>query len=183
MEAQTPPAGRPMLTFGEAISNCFKKYATFTGRARRSEYWYFVLFVFIISVACNLLQLISHSFVYLSYLFSLALMLPNIAVMVRRLHDVGKSGWWYFATFIAAIPLVIISLGLTVTSLASYPVHAAATVHNQVLIMSLVVLLLALILVAYSIVLVVWCCGDSHKETNRYGPSPKYGEESSDTVW
>jgi len=70
-----------------------QNYATFTGRARRSEYWYFVLFNAIISFVfgfvCGLMQIPE-----LSYIYTLAVFIPSIAVGVRRMHDVGKSGWF-----------------------------------------------------------------------------------------
>ena len=70
-----------------------QNYATFSGRARRSEYWYFFLFNAIISVVfgfvCGLMQVPQ-----LSSIYTLAVLLPSIAVGVRRMHDVGKSGWF-----------------------------------------------------------------------------------------
>jgi uncharacterized membrane protein YhaH (DUF805 family) len=70
-----------------------QNYATFSGRARRSEYWYFVLFNAIFSfgfgLVCGLMQVPQ-----LSFLYSLAVLVPSIAVGVRRMHDVGKSGWF-----------------------------------------------------------------------------------------
>jgi uncharacterized membrane protein YhaH (DUF805 family) len=74
-----------------------KKYADFSGRARRKEYWMFVLVNFIIGVA---LSFISD---YLSSLYALAVLIPGLAVSVRRLHDIGKSGWWIF---INLVPLI-----------------------------------------------------------------------------
>ena len=69
------------------------KYATFTGRARRAEYWYFALFSTIISIVLSLVgELIN--FPALSTVYTLAVLLPSIAVGVRRMHDVGKSGWF-----------------------------------------------------------------------------------------
>jgi uncharacterized membrane protein YhaH (DUF805 family) len=70
-----------------------KKYADFNGRARRSEYWYFVLFNFIISVVLNVAGL-GIGTPFLSTIYSLAVMLPSLAVAVRRMHDVNKSGWY-----------------------------------------------------------------------------------------
>ncbi|RYF95729.1 MAG: DUF805 domain-containing protein [Chitinophagaceae bacterium] len=69
------------------------KYAVFTGRARRSEYWYFTLFSIIISI---LLMVSDEMFgtVFLESIYSLAVLIPSIAVGVRRMHDVGKSGWF-----------------------------------------------------------------------------------------
>lgn len=73
-----------------------KKYAVFSGRARRKEYWMFLLINLIITVV---LSFISD---YLYYLYTLAVFIPGLAVSVRRLHDIGKSGWW---VFIGLIPL------------------------------------------------------------------------------
>jgi len=70
---------------GNAISSCFSKYATFTGRAKRSEYWFFYLFYIIIYVVGN---------ENLMYLFIAPLIIPLLAAGVRRMHDVGRSGWF-----------------------------------------------------------------------------------------
>jgi uncharacterized membrane protein YhaH (DUF805 family) len=87
-----------------------RKYAVFSGRARRSEYWYFVLFNFIFGIAAIVLDNVLHDtfalqgqplmygYVYLLYL--LFVFLPGLAVFVRRLHDIGKSGWFMFISFI-----------------------------------------------------------------------------------
>jgi len=72
-----------------------KKYATFNGRARRSEYWYFFLFNGVIAFALGFLEgLNSIGTPILSSIYSLAVLIPGIAVAVRRMHDVGKSGWF-----------------------------------------------------------------------------------------
>ena len=89
----------------------FENYANFTGRARRSEYWYFTLAQFIILLSLVLLGVIGGSIFdnvlggfFVAYgvfvLYSLATLLPTLGVVVRRLHDVGKSGWFYFIAFI-----------------------------------------------------------------------------------
>jgi ribosomal protein L7/L12 len=79
---------------GNYYFKVLKNYATFRGRARRSEYWYFVLFNLIISFGfgfvCGLMQVPQ-----LANLYSLAVLIPSIAVGVRRMHDIGKSGWFY----------------------------------------------------------------------------------------
>ena len=86
-----------------------KKYAVFSGRARRKEYWMFVLFNIIFSFALGLMDTIIGTYdpqlMYgvLSGLYSLAVLIPSIAVSVRRLHDTGRTGWW---VFIALIPLI-----------------------------------------------------------------------------
>jgi uncharacterized membrane protein YhaH (DUF805 family) len=86
-----------------------KKYADFSGRAQRAEYWYFVLFYFIFFILLAIIDQAVGLFNYeitmglLSGLFGLAMFLPSIAVAVRRLHDTGRSGWWLL---ISLIPLV-----------------------------------------------------------------------------
>ena len=79
-----------------------KKYAVFSGRARRSEYWSFQLFNFVIGFFLMIISLAINSPV-LIILFLLAVILPGIAVTIRRLHDTGKSGWWLFITFVPYI--------------------------------------------------------------------------------
>jgi len=87
----------------------FKKYAVFSGRARRKEFWMFILFNILFSIAAviidNVLGLANDRTGYglFSGLYSLAIILPSLGMEIRRLHDVGKSGWWIF---ISLIPLV-----------------------------------------------------------------------------
>ena len=86
------------MKFGEAISSGFSNYVTFTGRASRSEYWYWTLFVTLASIVLQILDIALGALV-LNSIFSLATLLPGIAVAVRRLHDVNKSGWWLLLVF------------------------------------------------------------------------------------
>ncbi len=111
------------MTFQESIRTCLGKYVTWQGRASRSEYWFFVLFVFLCAMVAAILDRIlgtgfkmanpatgemqSMGYGYIYSLVGLALFLPNISALVRRLHDTGRSGWWYW---IALIPLVGIIL-------------------------------------------------------------------------
>ncbi len=90
------------MTFGESISTCFSKYAAFDGRASRSEYWWFFLFAFLASAATSL---ISET---MSGLFSLAVLLPSLAVGARRLHDVNKSGWFLLLWIIPIIGWIVL---------------------------------------------------------------------------
>ena len=104
------------MSFTEAISSVFHNYAKFDGRARRSEYWYWTLFVMIINAVLYGLTAVTtansssggsssgFSFVsVISMIWSLAILVPGLAVCWRRLHDIGKSGAYYF---IILIPLV-----------------------------------------------------------------------------
>ena len=92
------------MSFGEAIQSVFSKYATFSGRARRSEYWFFTLFAAIVSAVLSILGMFLGVFgAILSGIWSLAILVPTLAVTWRRLHDIGKSGAFFF---ISLIPLV-----------------------------------------------------------------------------
>ena len=92
------------MNFMTAISTCFKKYATFSGRARRSEYWYFFLFTMVISTA---LSLIFKTQTLPSTLFSLAILVPTLAVSWRRMHDIGKAGAWALIILIPVLGAII----------------------------------------------------------------------------
>lgn len=80
-----------------------RKYADFSGRARRKEYWMFVLFNIIMSFVIVFLEIAIGGFGALYGLYTLAVLLPSVAVVVRRLHDTGRSGWWLL---IGIIPLI-----------------------------------------------------------------------------
>ena len=139
---------KPSMSLGESLTSVFNKYATFTGRARRSEFWWFTICYYIIVFVCNiasigfLLQTLSGEmsyndpsymiFMMMSVVVGLGLFLPALAVTVRRFHDIGKSGWnilW------SAIPFVGV------------------------------------------IIVLVWMCQDSDVVANKYGESPKYIQE------
>jgi len=78
---------------GNAISVCFKKYATFSGRASRSEFWFFYLFYIIVYIFGSIVGAAVGSSM-LVYLFIVPLWLPQLAAGIRRMHDVGRSGWF-----------------------------------------------------------------------------------------
>ncbi|MCR4650655.1 MAG: DUF805 domain-containing protein [Lachnospiraceae bacterium] len=81
------------MSFTEAIQSVFSKYADFNGRARRSEYWYFCLFNFLVNLVLSFLAQKISIFGIISGVFALAVLVPGLAVAFRRLHDIGKSGW------------------------------------------------------------------------------------------
>lgn len=90
-----------------------KKYAVFSGRARRAEYWYFTLFIFILNIVFSLVDYIAlgagdSGFAIFSTIFGLAVLLPAIGVGVRRLHDMGKAGWWYLLAVVPFGNLVLL---------------------------------------------------------------------------
>ena len=97
-----------------------KKYAVFSGRSQRAEFWYFLLFHLIIFIILNIFDNIFGTFIriridyqvyrygILSNVYSLALLIPSLAVGARRLHDIGKSGWWQLLGFIPIIGGIIL---------------------------------------------------------------------------
>ncbi len=135
------------MTFSESIKTCLSKFVTWQGRASRSEYWFFFLFVFICYAAGAVLDnLLGTSFKfmnpatgveqslgygYITLLAMLAMVLPHLSAMVRRLHDTNRSGWWYW---IVLIPLI------------------------------------------GTIILIVWFCGRGTVGNNNYGSDPLGGE-------
>ena len=90
------PAERPMMPYRQAVKVCFRKYATFSGRASRAEYWwfyllYFILYILAFAVDYGLIGMYTSVF---TRIVALAFMLPMLAAGVRRLHDTNHSGWW-----------------------------------------------------------------------------------------
>ncbi len=93
--------------FGQAITLGLKKYVTFNGRASRSEYWYFLLFYMILSIITRILDAAIGAPV-LSTLLIVVAFIPLLSILIRRLHDIGRSGWWYliWITVIGAFVLL-----------------------------------------------------------------------------
>lgn len=102
------------MGMNEAVRSFFKRYTDFQGRSRRAEYWWPMLFFFLVYLALIAVITVASALGSLgeiiamigglAYLvFALGVLIPSIAVMVRRLHDLDKSGWWYF---IALVPLI-----------------------------------------------------------------------------
>ncbi len=162
----------PMMSFVEAVKTCFSKYATFSGRARRSEYWWFSLLNIVLGVCSSLvvnwkmsalkevqaqaygavfdqekmdaltakaesMDTIFYTLMIIIGILYLVLLLPSLAVAVRRLHDTGRSGWIILLNFIPVVNFVTCILTL------------------------------------------IYTLQDSKPETNQYGPSPKYVEDLS----
>lgn len=90
------------MTLSDAVFTCFKKYATFDGSAQRSEYWWFFLFCILSSA---ILVLLGDA---VRVVFSIATLLPSLAVGARRLHDTDRSGWWQLLMFVPFIGWIIL---------------------------------------------------------------------------
>ncbi len=193
------PQALPMMGFWESVRTCFRKYFDFKGRARRSEYWWYCLFSV---VACLIWALfgtlllalpvgmaVQHvsgnetagltTMIIILCIPLLFLVLPSISVQVRRLHDTGRSGWWMVASIIleivaAALPFTLfgsdaIDFDFMEEFSRSFELSTAAGVADVVL---------TIATNAMSIILIVFSIFDSHKTENKYGPSPKYQQET-----
>lgn len=103
------------MTFLESIKTVYSKYATFSGRATRSEYWWYTLFIYLMLFVFVALGIIISDSIGLGGIgiFVAISFIPNLALRVRRLHDIGKSGWWIFlglVPYVGAFILFILSL-------------------------------------------------------------------------
>jgi uncharacterized membrane protein YhaH (DUF805 family) len=159
-----------------------KKYAVFKGRASRREYWMFILFYFIFSAVAQILdaifktnRLISYNFPIhilrignsqglLALLYSLILLIPSVAVTVRRLHDIGKSGWWPLVfALISGIPIILASLIGSIE-------YKGGTILRGI---NLLITLAMLISLASVVWFIVWLALPSVPNENAYGPVPE----------
>lgn len=110
------------MKFDEAIKSVFNNYATFSGRARRSEYWFATLFFFLVLLAATFLDAVLFSGGGMAdlqpfYIISaLAIFLPSLSVAWRRLHDIGKSGGFYFIGLIPIVGWILLIVWLTTDS-------------------------------------------------------------------
>lgn len=103
------------MSFQEAVSDAFNKYVDFSGRSSRSAYWYWTLFAFLVFMVTYAICLAIGTLIPY-YLVALALFLPGLAVFVRRMHDVGRSGWWYFIVLIPLIGAIVLIVWLVTAS-------------------------------------------------------------------
>jgi uncharacterized membrane protein YhaH (DUF805 family) len=151
------------MGFGEAVRTCLRKYVDFNDRARRAEYWWFVLFAILVGVAAGILDRLIAGDVAMrqgpiSVITSLALLLPSLAVSVRRLHDIDRTGWWIVIFYVVVVALAFIAIAAAFTGNAS----------------TALVILLAI--GALSVWLIVWFASRGTNGPNRFGPDPLAGE-------
>lgn len=198
MNEIVPPMGRPRLTFMQAVGACISNYANFTGRARRSEYWWFWLFTILLlglpMIALSVValvfegtlhvdpehvsettQVIDGIILVVQCVICLFLLLPSLAVQTRRLHDVGRSGWWIvggvFASCIFSIVESCLMAGAVGRGSSIYNIYQTFNVST---VGALVMLLFYLLQVGLGIAVFIFSLIDSYRGENLYGTSPKY---------
>lgn len=143
-------------------TNFFKNYANFTGRTTRADFWFFQEVIFVISSFISALTYFLESnigmyslFSVISIGFSLFTFIPSLAISVRRLHDIGKSGYWLLPGVI--MPFILLS---------AFPFILFAIIFtNSTILISSILVLLVLI---YTLVLLIFFLMPSQKSKNRY---------------
>ena len=141
------------MNFQTSVKTCFKKYTTFSGRASRSEFWYFYLFNYGLYVILIISALkISFIFFWFFVGFLLATLIPFIAVTARRLHDINKSGWFQ----ILPLPFSFVDRLLERSSQEGLSI------------------IFALITLGLYIYLIVLFCTEGEKKKNKYGKPIKF---------
>jgi uncharacterized membrane protein YhaH (DUF805 family) len=94
------------MTFGDAVRDGFSKYVTVEGRSSRSAYWWWFLFALLAAAAAEILDaILGTPVIYI--IVGLGLFLPGIAVLIRRFHDAGHSGWWVLILFVPLVGLIV----------------------------------------------------------------------------
>ena len=173
-----------------------KKYANFSGRAPRAEFWWFFLFIFILyfvvsfvfvgslgglaasgaEPSAGMASLFGGAGLFI-LLFWLALLIPTIAVQVRRLHDTNRSGWWIGAFYLLYAVYMVFAMG-AVFSAAAGAVDPEASGMGMLAGAGI----FGIIMLIYTIVLLVFYCLPGTRGPNRFGPDP-YGEQNLDEVF
>jgi len=190
---------QPMMSFKQAVSTCLANYADFSGRARRSEYWWFSLFIFLVvlvlmapvAVMAYLEEsggvnmdaggwpvafLITSIMALIGALFVLGMLIPSLAVQVRRLHDTGRSGWWVVWNIVlsllaAFVPMFAYGFG---QAMDMDSIDTITRIGEVALLPGILVVVTQLGEWILEIILLVFSLLDSDKGENQYGPSPKY---------
>ena len=152
-----------------------KKYVVFSGRAPRAEYWWFYLATVVVQIPLTILDSGLGDWSPLSSLFSLATLLPWLAVSVRRLHDTNRSGWWLLALF---LPLFVI--GFAALGALGAGLDGAGSEPPGSIIVVLVIAAVAMIIVA--IAMLVFMVTEGTNGPNDYGPDP-YGPDNLEEVF
>ena len=162
------------MTLFQAVKSCFSKYATFSGRASRSEYWYFQLFLmplglFIGLISATMMIKYSYNYNILSLFFYLAILVPNIAVTVRRLHDVNRSGWLVLLIFVGVI---IVPIGMFLKTFLMMLFAEFFGLTFLIFINVIFFLILTLSIILPLIISLYWLIKESDLGPNRFGEDP-----------
>ena len=164
--------------FWEAVGLAFRNYFNFRGRAQRQEFWWFMLFTTVAGLVLDAIDTWLFSAwpaaIYVSpssTLFSLATLIPSLSLGARRLHDIGRTGWWQ------ALPLGVgVLVGFLGVATFASALDGGASASDGLFAFVMIGGFLSFF--GSFILLIVWWCFDSERGDNRYGPSPKYGSQA-----
>ncbi|WBU65072.1 DUF805 domain-containing protein [Paracoccus aerodenitrificans] len=175
-EAQPEYAGHrpsaPGMGPVQSIRSVISKYIRFSGRARRSEYWWWVLATTILAALVGMIEAglgmlpadASFGEGPLSAVAGLVVLLPSLTVTVRRLHDTDRSGWWLLAPLIPVVAVILLVQVAAISGAASAP-------PSLTLVVAILYAGIALSLIL-SLIILIWTVRKSQPGTNRFGPSP-----------
>jgi uncharacterized membrane protein YhaH (DUF805 family) len=104
--APQPALSNPLVSYWKKA--VLENYAEFSGRSRRAEFWWFALANFIVNIVFTVLGQATALFTILGFVYGLAVLIPGIAVGIRRLHDTGKSGWWLLIALIPFVGVIVL---------------------------------------------------------------------------
>ncbi len=160
---------------------CLKHYADFGGRARRSEFWYFQLFNFLIEIGIYLIvlaikEVIGIDLGFLRFVYPIALFIPNLAVSARRLHDTNRSGWWQLLTIITGLFMYgfVMTFAYLLCLYAIWGIDMPGfSIFMEEKLLSVPLFVSIICHIAAEILLLVWYCRDSQQGVNRFGPNPQ----------
>ena len=172
----------PMMDPVVAVKTCLRKFFDFKGRARRSEYWWFMLFVVIVSSMFNYGGLLIPFLSFVGMFCSLLLLIPQFAAMTRRLHDTGRSGWWV-ALLAVCYVVVLVSMAILVAPYGSQLFETTDSLVQAEMMadafqsspgVATAMSGCALLGLVLMIITFIFTLLDSNWGENKYGPSPKY---------
>jgi len=100
------------MGFTQAVKSCFRQYVGFRGRARRAEFWYFGLFYVVAGIVLSIVDTLlfgdGTGMAPLTLLFGLGMFLPSLAVSIRRLHDIDRTGWWILLSLVPLVGAIVL---------------------------------------------------------------------------
>ena len=153
------------MTFSTSVSTCFKKYFTFSGRAARSEYWWFQIFAVLGSIVSIVVDGVIFGAGYgdtgvLGTIFSLAIIIPTFSVTCRRLHDINRTGWWQIGWVLVILSLGYLAIFALIMTTPSFGVGDS-------------MVLIFVVLVGMGVLWpLYWLASSGTKGDNKYGPNP-----------
>lgn len=164
---------RPMMTLPEAIIQCLRSYAGFSGRATRAEYWWWMLATTACAVILSALGSLLPVLYTVESLLALAVLLPTLAVTVRRLHDIGKGGWWILPwVIIGSVSGIIMVVGAVLAFGLAFLGELFGGAGLTAI--GYVVLIVGLVPYAGTLLwIIAWLARQGEAGANRHGPDPR----------